>query len=121
MHRSVALLAGLALAILVGPAPPANAFGAGACTIGGTITFTLYSPSNVALYTDVVTVNGAGNYSTAAGTNPGGYLPTGTGTYLWSATYSGDSNNTGDLARAPTSAPMIEGLEKLGADVSVWQ
>jgi hypothetical protein len=40
MHRSVAVLAGLALAIVVGPAPAAEAFGAGACTIGGTITFT---------------------------------------------------------------------------------
>jgi hypothetical protein len=39
MHRSVAVLAGLTLAILVGPAPAAEAFGAGACTIGGTITF----------------------------------------------------------------------------------
>ena len=61
----------------------------------GTITFTLYSPSNVAIYTDVVTVSGNGTYTTATGTNPGGYLPTVTGTYLWSAVYSGDSNNSG--------------------------
>jgi Ca2+-binding RTX toxin-like protein len=61
----------------------------------GTITFTLYSPSNVALYTDVVTVNGSGTYNTSVGTNPGGYLPSATGTYLWKATYSGDTNNTG--------------------------
>src|SRR5262249_23087975 len=27
--------------------------------------------------------------------NPGGYLPTVAGTYLWSAAYSGDSNNSG--------------------------
>lgn len=40
MHRSVAVLAGLALMIILGPAPAAEAFGAGACTIGGTITFT---------------------------------------------------------------------------------
>ncbi|HEV8626281.1 MAG TPA: hypothetical protein VG034_17665 [Acidimicrobiia bacterium] len=40
MHRSIAVLAGLALAIFLGPAPAAEAFGAGACTIGGTITFT---------------------------------------------------------------------------------
>jgi len=39
MHRSAAVLAGLALAILVGPAPPAGAVGAGVCTIGGTINF----------------------------------------------------------------------------------
>jgi hypothetical protein len=61
----------------------------------GTITFTLYNPSNVAVYTDVVTVSGNGNYDTTTGTNPGGYLPTGTGTYLWKAVYSGDSNNNG--------------------------
>src|SRR5919198_5018585 len=40
MHRSVAVLAGLALAILLGPAlQPAEAVGAGVCTIGGTINF----------------------------------------------------------------------------------
>src|SRR5438270_708994 len=61
----------------------------------GTITFTLYSPSHVVLYTDVVTVTGNGTYTTATGTNPGGYLPTVTGTYLWTASYSGDSNNSG--------------------------
>ncbi len=40
MRRSVAVLAGLALAILLGPVPAAEAVGAGACTIGGMITFT---------------------------------------------------------------------------------
>ncbi len=60
----------------------------------GTITFTLYSPSNVEVYTDTVTVSGNGSYDTSTGTNPGGYLPTATGTYLWTATYSGDSNNS---------------------------
>src|SRR5262249_61761831 len=60
----------------------------------GTITFTLYSPSNVAVYTDTVTVSGNGTYDTSTGTNPGGYLPTVTGTYLWSASYSGDPFNT---------------------------
>jgi hypothetical protein len=62
----------------------------------GTITFTLFSPSNVAVYTDVVTVTGNGTYSTATmGNHAGGYLPTVTGTYKWTATYtSGDSNNT---------------------------
>src|SRR5205823_7316790 len=59
----------------------------------GTVTFILYSPTNVAVYTDVVTVSGNGSYNTSTGTNPGGYLPTVTGTYLWSAGYSGDSNN----------------------------
>jgi hypothetical protein len=40
MRRSVAVLAGLALALVFGPVPAAEAVGVGACTIGGTITFT---------------------------------------------------------------------------------
>jgi hypothetical protein len=39
MRRSVAVLAGLALLILVGPTRSAEAVGAGVCTIGGTINF----------------------------------------------------------------------------------
>jgi len=39
MRRSVAVLAGLVLAILFGPVPSAEAVGVGACTIGGTINF----------------------------------------------------------------------------------
>jgi hypothetical protein len=61
---------------------------------GGTITFTLYNPSNIAVYTNVVTVNGNGVYDTATeGNNPGGYVPMVAGTYEWVATYSGDGNN----------------------------
>jgi hypothetical protein len=40
MRRSAAVIAGLALAILGVPAPPAGALAAGACTITGTIVFT---------------------------------------------------------------------------------
>jgi hypothetical protein len=62
----------------------------------GSITFNLISPSNTIVYTDVVTVSGNGTYSTATmGNNPGGYLPTATGTYQWVAVYSGDGNNNG--------------------------
>jgi uncharacterized repeat protein (TIGR01451 family) len=62
----------------------------------GSITFTLkYNGSTV--YTDVVTVSGNGTYSTATGSNPGGWtLPsnsTVTGSYVWTATYGGDGNN----------------------------
>ena len=68
----------------------------------GTITFTLTGPGNVTEFTDVVTVNGNGTYTTLQGTNPGGFtLPTsGTvaGTYSWNATYSGDPNNNGATA-----------------------
>jgi hypothetical protein len=61
----------------------------------GTITFSLTAPGNVTVYTDVVTVNGNGTYDTTTGNNPGGYLPTTTGSYLWHATYSGDPSNNG--------------------------
>ena len=58
----------------------------------GTITFTLYDPTDTVVDTETVTVNGNGSYTT-----PTGYaLPTTgtvTGTYQWDADYSGDSNN----------------------------
>jgi hypothetical protein len=60
----------------------------------GTITFTLYSPSNVLVYTDAVTITANGTYTTSMGSNPGGYMPTVAGTYQWVAVYGGDSNNT---------------------------
>ncbi len=47
------------------------------------------------VYSTVVTVTGDGTYTTAMGTNPGGYLPTTLGNYQWVAVYSGDSNNGG--------------------------
>jgi uncharacterized repeat protein (TIGR01451 family)/choice-of-anchor A domain-containing protein len=73
----------------------------------GTITFSLFNPSNTAVYTDVVTVNGNGTYNTSMGSNPGGYLPTVAGTYQWVVTYSGDANNNGassPLGSEPESA-----------------
>jgi hypothetical protein len=67
---------------------------------GGTITFYLFAPgvtpnanNSNNVYSDTVTVNGNGTYSTASGTNPGGLLPTQAGTYQWVAIYSGDTNN----------------------------
>ena len=74
---------------------------------GGTITFYLFAPgvtpngtdsNNV--YSDTVTVNGDGTYTTSMGNNPGGYAPTAAGTYQWVAVYSGDASNNGGL-RAP--------------------
>ena len=56
----------------------------------GTLTFTLYSPSNTVVDTETATVSGNGTYST-----PTGYLPTAAGTYQWVASYGGDSNNNG--------------------------
>jgi hypothetical protein len=60
----------------------------------GLLTFQLSNPSNITVYTNVITVNGAGDYSTAfTGNNPGGYFTTTTGSYLWTVNYSGDANN----------------------------
>src|SRR5271166_4654567 len=60
----------------------------GAINPTGTLTFTLVSPANTTVDTETVPVNGNGTYST-----PTGFFPTFTGTYDWSATYNGDSNN----------------------------
>jgi hypothetical protein len=67
---------------------------------GGTLTFYLMGPGSTAstplssaVYTDVVTVNGDGTYTTAAGGNAGGFLPTATGTYQWVVVYAGDTLN----------------------------
>ncbi|MDB5357471.1 MAG: hypothetical protein JWN24_3924 [Phycisphaerales bacterium] len=68
----------------------------------GSVTFYLFAPgvtpnatysNNV--YSDTVTVAGNNTYTTAAGTNPGGYSPTVAGTYQWVAVYSGNANNIG--------------------------
>ena len=99
--------------LVIGASPPAS-------TPTGTITFYLFAPgvtpngtdsNNV--YSDTVTVNGNGTYTTAAGTNPGGFLPNATGTYQWVAVYSGDTNNNsadsafGDESETVTAAPQI--------------
>ena len=60
----------------------------------GTITFSLYGPSatadcsTTAVDTEKVTVSGDGSYTT-----PAGATPTTAGTYWWTASYSGDTNN----------------------------
>ena len=68
--------------------------------IGGTITFKLFPPSDLTcggapVYTDVVTVDsGNGTYGTLSqGDNPGGFLSVVSGSYNWTADYSGDVNN----------------------------
>ncbi len=94
----------------------------GATSPTGTITFTLYSPSSTAVYTDVVTVTNNGSYSTSTGNNPGGFLPTaatGLGTYQWVVTYSGDTNNksvtspSGSEPETVTSTIIISGTKYL--------
>jgi hypothetical protein len=67
--------------------------------IGGTITFKLFAPNDTTcsddpIYTDVVDVNGNGDYDTETmGDNSGGYKALTVGTYNWTADYSGDDNN----------------------------
>ena len=63
-------------------------------TAGGTITFKLYGPNNAtctgaAIFTSAaIPVSGNGTYSS------GNFTPTAGGTYRWTASYSGDLNNT---------------------------
>src|SRR5271157_4529637 len=76
----------------------------------GTITFTLYDPSNTVIDTEMVAVNnGNATYST-----PTGAQATQAGTYQWVASYSGDGNNnavSGTKGNEPvtveTSTPTI--------------
>jgi Ca2+-binding RTX toxin-like protein len=65
----------------------------GGVNVTGTITFTLYNPNNVIVYTDQVGVTGNGTYNTSSGTSTGSAIPTLAGTYQWLAAYSGDGNN----------------------------
>jgi hypothetical protein len=60
----------------------------------GSITFSLYGPTDTSctsmpVTTSVVAVNGNGGYSSAS------YVPTQVGTYRWIASYGGDSGNSG--------------------------
>jgi uncharacterized repeat protein (TIGR01451 family) len=50
----------------------------------------LTGPGNTVVDTEQVAVNGDNSYTT-----PTGYLPTATGSYVWAASYGGDSNNNG--------------------------
>ncbi|HVX13283.1 MAG TPA: hypothetical protein VHC22_19015 [Pirellulales bacterium] len=72
----------------------------------GTITFTLYNPSNVSVYTDTVNVAGNGSYSTISGTTTGSAVPTTAGTYQWVVSYSGDGNNN-TVSTTKGAAPEI--------------
>src|SRR5262249_56795636 len=89
---------------------------------GGTITFTLSGPGGFS-FTQTDTVNGNGTY-TAGDTLPTSGLVT--GTYTWSAHYSGDANNgsandqggtaeqTMVSAAAPTVVTTASGAVTLG-------
>ncbi len=66
--------------------------GGGYGTLGGTVSFNVFAPSDVTCSTPIPvsparSVNGAGNYTSA------NYTTTVVGSYRWNATYSGDANN----------------------------
>jgi uncharacterized repeat protein (TIGR01451 family) len=61
----------------------------------GTITFTLFDPTDTTVYTNTVAVNGNNTYlsNVPTGTTTGSAVPTMAGTYQWVASHSGDSLN----------------------------
>src|SRR5439155_450562 len=68
----------------------------GSGTLGGTITFTLYGPTdatcgNAAIFTNPKTVVSSGGGAGTATSDP--FTPSQAGTYRWRASYSGDTNN----------------------------
>jgi hypothetical protein len=69
----------------------------GFATPSGTATFTLYKNDTCTgspLYSETVTLAGSAGATSNSG-NPatGGYTATGSGTWYWKVTYSGDANN----------------------------
>jgi len=67
----------------------------------GTITFTLFDPTNAAVHTEDVAVDGEGTYST-----PLGHVAGVAGTWHWMAEYSGDAHNL-PSASNPESEPVV--------------
>jgi hypothetical protein len=91
---SITATAGATIVIGANAPLSASATLSGAVNPAGSITFTLYSPSNTVVFTNVVKVTANGTYSsTATGTTTGSAVPTVAGTYQWVASYSGDANN----------------------------
>jgi hypothetical protein len=92
----------------------------GAINPTGSITFTLYSPANTVVFSNIVKVTANGTYSsTASGTTTGSAVPTVAGTYQWVVSYSGDANNkpaattkgvTPETAVGGGDNPLIGGL-----------
>jgi hypothetical protein len=84
----------------------------------GTITFTLYGPTNTIVDTETVTPNGNGNYNT-----PSPFVPTVPGTYQWVVSFAGDGNNnsfstskgnTSEVAVGPGATIVCSALYLVG-------
>ena len=103
---TITATAGPAVVEGTGAAMSASATLGGGINISGTITFALYTPGNVNVFTDVVTVTGDGTYNTSMGTTTGSLIPTVAGTYQWVATYSGNALNK-SVATTLGSTPEI--------------
>ena len=77
---------------------------AGGSAPTGTITFTLTNASSAVVDTETATVSGNGAYAT-----PTGYMATAPGTYQWSASYGGDTNNSSANDQGGTAKQVIIG------------
>jgi hypothetical protein len=105
----------------------------GTATMGGAITFNLFGPNNpgctLLAFTSTTTVSGNGTYSSAP------FTPLLPGTYLWVASYSGDTNNnsastvcgdTGETSAVFSFAPgggsfvIGDNNAAVGSSVTFW-
>ena len=77
-------------------------------TLAGTITFTLYDPSNTAVYTETDNVNSFGSISTN-GKGSGSQLATQEGTYYWVATFTSSNDNYSNVTSGPKDEPVVIG------------
>ena len=86
-------------------------------TAGGSITFKAYSDSNCSTLkftSNAIPVNGNGNYDS------GNFTPTDSGTYRWTAAYSGDANNK--AASSPCNADNeTSTVNKAAANIATAQ
>jgi fimbrial isopeptide formation D2 family protein/uncharacterized repeat protein (TIGR01451 family) len=86
----------------------------------GSITFTLYSPSNVAIYTDTVSVSGNGNYTTDnLGTPSGGNIPAVAGQYHWTATYTDSLNPVNNNTATDPGTSAQEGEAVIAPSLAI--
>ncbi len=79
----------------------------GGVTPTGNVTFNLYPPGNATCTgTPAFTSTNALNGATPPGATSGTFATTAVGTYHWTATYNGDTNNTA-VTSACTAEPVV--------------